>query len=534
MKTFFKLVALLLAPFVLYAFFMRNAVHADELSVEKGDEVAIQIQGVKLTLGDAMRQAIEQNRDILAGSYDVAMSDSQLRQFQQKYAIFLNAEAGMNYAKYPDGLATFQGSKVRGYDVNASATRMFDTGTSVTGGVSHSYTKSDYPAISIPGLGSFSLIDNPEVHQPVFFVSVQQELLRNAFGYTERRQKEMLKQTGEMQKDAILQQLSMVVVGVVADYWNVLATRTAMDNAEMQLKETRFVRNIIARSVQLGTTDNFNLNFWNALLAGAEASVVQARKAHSDALRTFLASVNLEEGTSLDGIAYMRDTMPEINLERDLAIAYERRADYLNAKRQLKLAALGIDVADNEALPSLAAQMNASSLGYQDSLGPAVGDATSVSYPSAEARLVLSYSLDDEGRKVRQRDSRFAYRQAELNLQKVQRQVKDEITSSIEQIETAHATYMKAQKARAESELFYRRMVLNLRRGRLNATLLKDGLDAMVQSRQQELNALIYFNISLLQHEVAMNNLFTTYNIDVDRYIPDDSTAKSISVGDDE
>lgn len=111
----------------------------------------------------------------------------------------------------------------------------------------------------------------PEYHMPVYFVSVEQELLRNVVGYNERRTQKMLDIGANMQKDYILYTLSQFVVGVISDYWYVVQQKTRLANADLQVLETRKVRDIIARNVKLGLLDDFNLNFYNARLAGAEA-----------------------------------------------------------------------------------------------------------------------------------------------------------------------------------------------------------------------------------------------------------------------
>jgi hypothetical protein len=82
--------------------------------------------------------------------------------------------------------------------------------------------------------------------------------------------------------------------------------------------------------------------------------------------------------------------------------------------------------------------------------------------------------------------------------------------------------YLKAIEARRQSELFYQGMLTNLRRGKITSAVAKNGLDALVQSREQELQALVGYNISLLQFDVARNVLFEKYKIDVDKYIPKD------------
>ena len=71
-----------------------------------------------------------------------------------------------------------------------------------------------------------------------------------------------------------------------------------------------------------------------------------------------------------------------------------------------------------------------------------------------------------------------------------------------------------------QAEIYYGKMLVNLRRGRFTAEVVRNSLDALINSREQELQLLVLFNASILEFEVAKNELFETYKIDVDKYIP--------------
>lgn len=500
--------------------------------VRIADEPAVVISGMTFTIGDAIRKAVESNHDIIAGSYDVAMTDSLYEKYKKKYTLFLNASGGMKYQKNPGAMEFLYGKDSRTLDGDLSIARMFSSGTTVAAGMKHQFVKTTYPTMSIPVLdGSLnptgdqllmSGFGSPEYHMPLFFVSVQQELLKNSFGYGERRMKKLLENTAKMQKDAILFQLSMVVTGVIVDYWTVVMKKFELENAGLQLAETRKVRNITAKNVRLGLADSFNLNYYNALVAGAEARVSASKQAYNDALRTFLSTVNLDENMKIDDVAVLTDKLPDINMEAAMKAAYAKRADYRNAELNLKNARLELEMYSNEALPSVTAELNVSSLSQRDTVSDAWTDTGAIKYPSYEARLRVSYPLDDREQKINERNARFRLKQARIQLDKSKREVRDEISSRVEQITTSHDLYLKAREARIQSELFYRKMLVSMRRGRLTAATVKNGLDAMVSGREQELQALVYYNVALLQLDVAKNELWENYNIDVEKYIPTD------------
>jgi hypothetical protein len=48
---------------------------------------------------------------------------------------------------------------------------------------------------------------------------------------------------------------------------------------------------------------------------------------------------------------------------------------------------------------------------------------------------------------------------------------------------------------------------------------VKFALDSLVQARQGELEALVQYNVALLQFDLARNEIFDRYNVDVEKYI---------------
>ena len=264
------------------------------IDIELADEAAIVIGGIRITLSDAIKKAIDSNQDILSGKYDVAMSDTGLEKFQSKYGARLNANGGVSSTDYPDQTQTQTGKNKKAVDISASLSKSFSTGTTVAGGFTDTYA--NYTGM----LGHFDPT-NPLAYQefslktnnPVIFLSLEQELLKNSFGYNDRNQEKILKNTTLAQKDSIIYGLSLVVVGVIVDYWNVIISKTHLDNSTMMLQETKKVRRIILDNVNLGLAEQYEMNYWNSQIATSEASLTRAEQSYRDAIRKFLQTVNM-------------------------------------------------------------------------------------------------------------------------------------------------------------------------------------------------------------------------------------------------
>ncbi|PKL16778.1 MAG: hypothetical protein CVV49_14495 [Spirochaetae bacterium HGW-Spirochaetae-5] len=492
-------------------------VSSKPIEIELADEAAIVIGGFRITLSDAIQKAIENNQDILTGKYDVAMSDTYYEQFQAKYSTYFNAGAGVKTTKYPELMQSQYGERNKSVEISSSLAKSFSTGTKIAGGVTNTYSDTK-GYLNTSNYSRFDIATNT----PVLFVSIEQELLKNAFGYNDRKQEKILKNSTLMQKDQIIYGLSLVVVGVIVDYWNVIINKTQLDNAGLMLQETRKVRRIVADNVRLGLAEQFELNYWNSLIASSEASVSRAEQNYRDALRKFLQVVNMSDEITMQERAILQNKLPEINSEEALKKAYIKRADYLNAVRSLENAKLQLDIDSNGALPSLTGSLTVSSMDVNKNTGESYSNASSMKYPSYEAQVKLTYPLSDSNQKVNERNSRWKVEQAKFQVDKYSRIVKDDVTSKVEKVNTNYKLYQKAREARIQAEIYYSKMLTNLRRGRFTAAVVRNSLDALINSREAELQLLVMFNASILEFEVAKNELFETYKIDVDKYIPKD------------
>ena len=483
------------------------------MEIELADEAGILIGGSRLTLSDAIKRAIESNHDILSGKYDVAMTDSAYQKFLSKYSPYLKASGGISSTDYPPLLQRQYGKNNKTIDLAASLAKQFSTGTTLAGGITSTHGR----ATDMPGA-----TNNPfKTYNPILFLSIEQELLKNSFGYNDRKIEEMLQNAALIQKDEIIYSLSLVVVGVLADYWNLIVKKTQLDNAVLMLDETRRVRNIVSNNTRMGLAETYELNYWNSLIAGSEASVAQYEQEYREAFRKFLQSVNMDsDELPLQNKAILQNKLPDLNYEEALKTAYEKRADYLATVRTLENAKMQLSIDSNEALPSLTAGLTVSTMDYNNEMGEAYSNSYSAKYPAYKAQVTLTYPLDNSDQKINKRNSEWRVEQSKHQVDKYKRIIKDDVSSKIERVNTNFKLYEKTREARTQAGIYHGKMLTDLRRGRLTAAAVRNSLDALVNSRQQELQTLILFNVSLLEFEIVKNELFETYSIDVEKYIP--------------
>jgi len=480
--------------------------------VEVSAEAAMIFDGKRYTLSDAIKKAIEYNPDIYITKYDAAMSDTQEMKFGTQYSPVLNAQAGISSFKYPELMYNTNGKQNDSVKGSISLAKKFSTGTTVAAGFSHTSTELD------TGKG----IVYDDITGPSVFATIEQELLKNAFGYCDRRQEKILKNITQSQREARLYSMSMIALVVITDYWNVVIARNHLDNAKLMLAETKKVRKIVSDKVNIGLSEKFEINYWNSLVASSKATVSQAEQNYRNKMRKFLRDVNSDNPITMQEKVILSDLLPPINTEEAIKKAMTKRVDYTNALRDLENAKLALELYGNNGLPSLKGSLSVSSMDSNyESSGEAYSNVKEGKYRSYDAKITMTYPLDDTGQKADARNAGWTVEQSKKKLEATGRYVKDDILTKIENINTNHNLYKNAKEARKEAEIYYYKMLSNMRRGRFTASTIRDAISALISCREAELQLLVVYNASLLEFEVAKNELFETYNIDINKFLPE-------------
>lgn len=491
------------------------------------------LNGKKISIEDAVKLVLQNNKDLLDARYDAKMADSQYQKFLSKYSIYLGAQGELTYQKYPDLLSPQTGTSQTVTDGTVSIAKNFSTGTTLAGGMKQSMTQTDYttnplhlPVLSSTGVDSGNYVPYSlgydKYFQPAMFVQVQQELLKNSFGYSDRQQEKILQNVTKLQRRAQLARVSGLVAGALSDIWNVTLKKTALDNSSVSLKETKKVRDIVAANARLGISETFDLNLYNAMYAGSEARYAFAEQDYRDAVRKLYRTLNVEADDSkqpVTDVLTLSSTLQDISVEAALKAAYAKRVDYASALMEEENSKMDLGIARNGELPSLTAGASATYYSYEEKFGKANSNMLSLKTPNYGVNVKMSYPLFDTGTAVTVRDAEYKVQQSKLRLDKIRRAVKDDIISKAEQVRVVFTGYQKAKLAREESERYFYSIQNYLRMGKVTSAVVKNALDSLTSSRQSELEALVAYNLTLVQMDLATNELLEKYNVNTEQYL---------------
>jgi outer membrane protein TolC len=490
-----------------------SSLFAEDAKQSSKKEASISIGGSALSLEQAIDIVLKQNLTLQAAKYDIVMSDTAYEKAQKKYATNLNIEGGyMKQELPPSKTKNTQGDKQWQYDAGISLSKIFSTGTTISTGVKEVFY--DANDITVPGYPA-----DPAYHKPVLFASIQQELLKNAFGVSDRRLNKMLENQTEMQRSALINILSSLVVSTLVDYWNITVQKSAVETAQAALESNTRVRTILARNVNYGLSEQYELNQYNFLVASSQANLEAARQKYNEAVRKLLRTIDMPPETQVSGVTNLADELPPLDPEASLKTGFAKRVDYKNALLSLENAKTDLAMQENNAMPSLTLSLGISSQGQDTNMGEAFNQAEKREYPAWNARAKLSYPLDDSDIKASVRNSYLKQKQAELNLKSLKLEIRDDILNRLDQVATQHQMLINSRTASREADLYYKNALRRFEQGKITAVTMKLATDAMVQSRFQELNSLVQYNVTLLLFDLAKNEVFDRYHVDVEKYL---------------
>jgi len=362
-----------------------------------------------------------------------------------------------------------------------------------------------------PPIGAIDM--GGEGYQSGVMVKLSQEILKNSFGINDRLNERMIANAAEMRRRAVKLYLSDLLVQALIGYWNVAVAEETLTTTRINLESTTEIRNLIGRKLGLGLAEREELLDWNGKVLQSKNYFDLTGKAVYDARLAVLRILNLDGKTDFELGQTFSTKAPDIPLERAMRDALLKRVDLANQRTLVQNAELEYRAAAHNELPSLKLNLGAGTVDYsRDAYSKTFNDVNR----QYSAGFEVTYPLGNSEADARMRNARVNYQKAALDLEKLEKEVRDEVDSAVKQCAVLHQVYVQTKEAREYQMNYYNGVLRKFRLGRYSAIQLKLALDGYIQARQAELKSLVDYNVSLLQRDLARNVIFENYGIDVD------------------
>jgi outer membrane protein TolC len=418
---------------------------------------------VRLSVGDAVRIAVERNLGLQAETFNPAIAATDIRRARSIYEPTLTAlldhrggsrAAGPNFA-FVD--------RTRFFDANASLDQLLPSGATASASFNNFWSKGN--------LGSSS----SRFAQPEIALSLSQPLLKG-FG---KRVTERGITTADDAMEISLADWNQKALDTAAEARNRFLTlakaRESLATRRASLAVTRRVHEENEARVKAGVLAAFELQDSELGVLRREKDLLDAELAERDAADQLRLTLHLPPGTVLDLPDTSWTDIPDPSEEEVLGIAQRRRPDLLKARTALRTAEFNEKISRNLALPALSLEGSAGVTGIATEYGDAIDDVASAKNPNWAVGLRFSVPLGNGAARADVAASRLRASQARAGVAVLEESTGLEIRTALRALETRRKQDEVARKGVSVAET---RLESFLKRGKLGLSTTKDVLDA--------------------------------------------------------
>ncbi len=479
-------------------------------AASKKHQQSIEIDGKKFTLSEAMHLVIKNSLTIRKSIYRYLTLDADLNQFLAQYAIHLHLDASYDRQNKPaanDFSRNLYGEISALYTITPSLRTALPFGTKLSMGlITNRYDAND------TGLPGTTEPVNP-LWRPQLFIDLRQQIIKNVVGLNERKKRKILEIQTQILREAILEQLSVVLVESLFAYWMVIINKDMYKSRVEELNSMKALRKKIIRNAKYGISERFEINNYNGFVLSAQNQVELSKFELDDSIRTLLRLVNLPVNTKLEGLTDLIQDHQYFNVNEEIKKAFHKRIDYKNKIREIKKNTLQKEIAKNELLPDLDAVVRFSGRSQNEGYRSALGDVLTFSYPNIYAGLEFNYAFNQTDLQSNFKNAILNLKKSKIDLNNQKRLIRDEIVKNHESINLKYKIYTNSKKIRISTEKYYFAVRKRVTQGKFTSVILKTALDEVIRRKSEELRFLVNYNIALVTFSLSKNEIFEKYGI---------------------
>jgi outer membrane protein TolC len=117
-----------------------------------------------------------------------------------------------------------------------------------------------------------------------------------------------------------------------------------VETFEKLLENTKEIRNLTIRKRNLGLSEGFEINQWNAVYSKTESLLEKAKMQRLQKERDLVRILNVDPNSKISGVTDLYDKPPKsTNIDKDTEYAYKNRLDIIMNRRSMEMAGLGLE-----------------------------------------------------------------------------------------------------------------------------------------------------------------------------------------------
>ena len=342
-------------------------------------------------------------------------------------------------------------------------------------------------------------------------VTIKQPLLKNAFGFIDRKRLEQVEIDVKRFNFQTLKKIEDFVFETRRVFWRARAAYQVLAIQKKGLKDAWLFYKITQEKVKLGLLENPDLLASKANLKRREIQILVAANAAKDrenALKTLL-SLPLEGRLRLESAT--RPEPPEADydslLQHGLAFRYDKRQALLEAKLQ----GLSVKITQSDLWPEVDLEATGAISGLDREYREASREAWDTEFPTYSVGLVVDFPLENRDARGKHNQAKLDHRRVLLEIEQLDENIQKEVDAAYRGTWTDYARFQLAneivelerRKLKEEMGRFYQ--------GRSSADLIVDYQTDYLVAQDFRAKVIADYGIALDERARASGHLLQAY-----------------------
>lgn len=441
-----------------------------------------------LTIGDAVRIAVENNLGLQVATYSPAIAETGIRKARAIYDPILSSQVDYQGSNLQSAPQSFFVERQRDFLFDASISQLLPSGATTSLSFNNSWSRDN---LGLP---------TSRHAKPQLTLSFSQPLLQGLG----REVTERGITTADATMDSALADWTQQALNTAASarnqYLALLKAQESLATQQASLALAREVHSQNEARVAAGVLAAYQLQDSRLGVLQAQKNLLDAQRAEKDADDQLRTTLHMQGGTTI-ATSPPPPLPAEVSEADALRTAMQRRPDIVKTRIAVRTAEFNEKVSRNMALPSLALQGSGGITGLDTDYGDAFGDMSSARYPNWSVGLSFSVPIGNNSARADVAANRLLASQARAQLAVAEESATLEVRTALRALASTREQIGVTEQGVAAAEVL---MALYLKRKQLGLATTKDVLDVSASLTQARQN----YTAARADYQSAFTNLW--------------------------
>ncbi|KJJ85778.1 outer membrane efflux protein [Candidatus Omnitrophus magneticus] len=451
----------------------------------------------EISLKESLDFAIENSFDVKLAKLDLLISETDKTYASSVYDTFLTGGASYGEDKRQQS-SIFYPDNSQNNIYHAGVSKTLITGTNLNAEFFDNRAWSNSQFVSL----------NPAHTAEAAFTAVQ-PIGKNTFGFIDRNKLSVTKLAVENASLTERDRIEGYIADVSKAYWGVVYSKRSVEIYEEILEKARELYDSSLKNFDMGLIERGDLLAARANLESVKSEIIIAKNNLENTIEDFKMLINMPETLDIIPLEKLEEKVNGCpsDIGACLKTSFNKRRDYMSAKRDVEIKGIELKIKKNSALPEIDLKGTMAFNGARNAFSKSMNKVTGTDNSYYYGGIEVSLSLENSASKADFLRQKYEKEKTIIKLKQIERKIITETVNSFNSVRALKESARHVEEAVNLSEEKLIEEDKRFRSGRSNMKRVIDYQDDLLRAKLKKITVLFEYTSSLIDLERVMNNL---------------------------